>query len=277
MVLKEDPQRKDLSIYKVRETWAPHFEADDDPDVVKPSGWQSTFRKTLFQKRLGSSELKFHMITNRVTNPGSSLCEKILVLVAESLSFGTKPAGFRTDLQALRSGSCSGLKLLDPGDFTEKDLIKSGLFLRARRELRSSSCLSKIVRQGSSIFLIQTGTPSMVDRTKYDSEDTTPKIDLWQAQLKAGLLSVEIFAMLGDSANAAKDQIKVLTPEDQLGGDQPERDRSSAAGLLGATNSRAEAWRKIPKHPRDRKEIMQSSGEGGRFRTPGKCPARSCA
>eukprot|EP00434_Breviolum_minutum_P030534 symbB.v1.2.027004.t1/scaffold2737.1/size71945/2 len=81
----------------------------------------------------------------------------------------------------------------------------------------------------------------MVDRTKYDSEDTTPKIDLWQAQLKAGLLSVEIFAMLGDSANAAKDQIKVLTPEDQLGGDQPERDRSSAAGLLGATNSRAEA------------------------------------
>ena len=77
----------------------------------------------------------------------------------------------------------------------------------------------------------------MVDRTKYDSEDKTPKISLRQifgrlnlkselckSAANAGLLSVEIFAMLGDSAKAAKDQIKILIPEDELGASAPERD-----------------------------------------------------
>ena len=79
----------------------------------------------------------------------------------------------------------------------------------------------------------------MVDRTKYDSEETTPKIalrqifgrlslktELCKSAAKAGLLSVEIFAMLGDSAKAAKDQIRILIPEDELGTDAPERDLS---------------------------------------------------
>ena len=79
----------------------------------------------------------------------------------------------------------------------------------------------------------------MVDRTKYDSEDLTPKIalrqifgrlslkaELCKSAAKAGLLSVEIFAMLGDTAKAAKDQLRVLIPEEELGTDQPERDLS---------------------------------------------------
>ena len=77
----------------------------------------------------------------------------------------------------------------------------------------------------------------MVDRTKYDSEEKTPKIalrqifgrlnlksELCESAANAGLLSVEIFAMLGDSARAAKDQIKILIPEDELGSTAPERD-----------------------------------------------------
>ena len=96
----------------------------------------------------------------------------------------------------------------------------------------------------------------MVDRTKYDSEELTPKIGLRQifgrlslkselckSAAKAGLLSVEIFAMLGDSAKAAKDQLRVLIPEDELGGDQPEERsilyaaRSSLVGMLGPPNT----------------------------------------
>ena len=77
----------------------------------------------------------------------------------------------------------------------------------------------------------------MVDRTKYDSEEKTPKIalrqifgrlnlqsELCKSAANAGLLSVEIFAMLGDSAKAAKDQIKILIPDDELGSTAPERD-----------------------------------------------------
>ena len=77
----------------------------------------------------------------------------------------------------------------------------------------------------------------MVDRTKYDDEATTPKIalrqifgrlslksELCKSAAKAGLLSVEIFAMLGDSAKAAKEQIRILIPDDELGTDAPSRD-----------------------------------------------------
>ena len=80
----------------------------------------------------------------------------------------------------------------------------------------------------------------MVDRTKYDSEETTPKIalrqifgrlslksELCKSAAKAGLLSVEVFAMLGDTAKAAKDQLKVLIPEDELGADTAERELST--------------------------------------------------
>ena len=81
---------------------------------------------------------------------------------------------------------------------------------------------------GSSISL------RMVDRTKYDSEEKIAlrqisgrlnlKSELCKSAANAGLLSVEIFAMLGDSAKAAKDQIKILIPEDELGSTAPERD-----------------------------------------------------
>ena len=95
----------------------------------------------------------------------------------------------------------------------------------------------------------------MVDRTKYDSEELTPKIGLRQifgrlslkselckSAAKAGLLSVEIFAMLGDSAKAAKDQLRVLIPDGELGADQPEililhAARSSLVGMLSSPNT----------------------------------------
>ena len=70
----------------------------------------------------------------------------------------------------------------------------------------------------------------MVDRTTYTSEDRTPKIALRQifarhalsenlcrAAADNGLLTVEIFAMLGDSAAHAKEGIRALIPGDQLG------------------------------------------------------------
>ena len=77
----------------------------------------------------------------------------------------------------------------------------------------------------------------MVDRTPYTDEAHTPKIALRQifgrrslreglcvAAANAGLLSVEVFAMLGDTAKKAKDTIKAMIPEGQLGGSQAERD-----------------------------------------------------
>ena len=78
---------------------------------------------------------------------------------------------------------------------------------------------------------------AMVDRTTYDSEDRTPKIalrqifarhalseDLCRAAANNGLLSVEIFAMLGDSAAHAKEGIRALIPADQLGSTGGARD-----------------------------------------------------
>ena len=80
-------------------------------------------------------------------------------------------------------------------------------------------------------------TAIMVDRTTYASEDQTPKIALRQifarhglseqlcrAAADNGLLSVEVFAMLGDTAAHAKEGIKALIPADQLGAVQAERD-----------------------------------------------------
>ena len=76
----------------------------------------------------------------------------------------------------------------------------------------------------------------MVDRTTYADEAHTPKIALRQifgrqnlpsalclSAANAGLLSVEVFAMLGDTAQAAKDQLRALIPADELGADQAAR------------------------------------------------------
>ena len=77
----------------------------------------------------------------------------------------------------------------------------------------------------------------MVDRTGYLDEARTPKIalrqifarhalseDLCLAAANNGLLSVEVFAMLGDSASAAKEAIKALIPQDELGATTAARD-----------------------------------------------------
>ena len=77
----------------------------------------------------------------------------------------------------------------------------------------------------------------MVDRTTYTDDAHTRKIALRQifgrhslreglcvAAADAGLLSVEVFSMLGDTAEKAKDTIKSMIPEDQLGGSTAERD-----------------------------------------------------
>ena len=79
----------------------------------------------------------------------------------------------------------------------------------------------------------------MVDRTTYTDEDHTPKIALRQIfgrlNLKqnlcklaadAGLLSVEVVAMLGDSAAAVKESINKLVPERDLGTDEASRELS---------------------------------------------------
>ena len=79
----------------------------------------------------------------------------------------------------------------------------------------------------------------MVDRTAYADEAHTPKIALRQifgrhalrdglcrAAADAGLLSVEVFAMLGDTADKAKDSIRTMIPEATLGGSPAERDLS---------------------------------------------------
>ena len=75
--------------------------------------------------------------------------------------------------------------------------------------------------------------------------------------------------MLGDSAKAAKDQLRVLIPEDELGGDQPERDLSCmqlAAVWLACSalqtqfasrRARTEEPSKIPE-----RKTMRSSGQG---------------
>ena len=71
---------------------------------------------------------------------------------------------------------------------------------------------------------------SMVDRTVYADEAHTPKIalrqifgrlglssDLCRASADAGLLSVEVFAMLGDAAGPVKTSLQTLLPTDALG------------------------------------------------------------
>jgi hypothetical protein len=72
----------------------------------------------------------------------------------------------------------------------------------------------------------------MVDRTVYAYEAHTPKIalrqifgrlglsaDLCRASADAGLLSVEVFAMLGDAAGPVKTSLQTLLPTDALGAD----------------------------------------------------------
>ena len=70
----------------------------------------------------------------------------------------------------------------------------------------------------------------MVDRTQYADADHTPVIALRQifgrlglkeqlcrAAADAGLLKVEVFAMLGETAGPVKDNLKTMIPEDKLG------------------------------------------------------------
>ena len=70
----------------------------------------------------------------------------------------------------------------------------------------------------------------MVDRTKYADEAHTPKIALRQifgrmglreglcrAAADGGLLSVEVFAMLGDTASAVKTTLKTMIAGAALG------------------------------------------------------------
>ena len=73
----------------------------------------------------------------------------------------------------------------------------------------------------------------MVDRTTYADEDHTPKIALRQifgrmglrqalcrSSADKGLLSVEVFAMLGDNATAVKNTLKTMIPSAELGTDE---------------------------------------------------------
>lgn len=79
----------------------------------------------------------------------------------------------------------------------------------------------------------------MVDRTTYTDEAHTPKIALRQIfgrlslrenlcklAADAGLLSVEVVAMLGDTAAAVKESIKTLVPQDALGANDAARELS---------------------------------------------------
>ena len=72
----------------------------------------------------------------------------------------------------------------------------------------------------------------MVDRTVYADEAHTPKIalrqifgrlalrsELCRAAADGGLLSVEVFAMLGDTATAVKTSLQTLLPTATLGTD----------------------------------------------------------
>lgn len=78
---------------------------------------------------------------------------------------------------------------------------------------------------------------AMVDRTTYTDEAHTPKLALRQifgrqglkselcvAAADAGLLSVEVFAMLGDTAAAAKTALRAIVPEHALGATGGERE-----------------------------------------------------
>lgn len=78
-------------------------------------------------------------------------------------------------------------------------------------------------------------SPTMVDRTTYTDEAHTPKIalrqifgrlglktDLCNAAADAGLLNVEVFAMLGDTAAASKTALRTLIQDAALGANQAE-------------------------------------------------------
>ncbi len=127
---------------------------------------------------------------------------------------------------------------------------------------------------------------------------TTPKIALRQifgrlgvaqglceAAADAGLLSVEIVAMLGDTAAAAKDQIKALTPEDQLGDSEilkpneisrqcsSQQSGKHARPFRRSSHLGGHVWRKIPtRYRRWLKKIMLNSGRGS-FAPPPRCSA----
>ena len=79
----------------------------------------------------------------------------------------------------------------------------------------------------------------MVDRTQYADEAHTPKISLRQifgrmglreglcrAAADGGLLSVEVFAMLGDTAGAVKTTLKTMIPVTALGTSDAEQELS---------------------------------------------------
>ena len=79
----------------------------------------------------------------------------------------------------------------------------------------------------------------MVDRTTYADADHTPKIALRQifgrmglrealcrSSADKGLLSVEVFAMLGDTATVVKNTLKTMIPSAELGTDEAARELS---------------------------------------------------
>ena len=91
----------------------------------------------------------------------------------------------------------------------------------------------------------------MVDRTAYTDEAHTPKIalrqifgrlalrsELCRAAANGGLLSVEVFAMLGDTATAVKTALQTLLPASALGTDAAAQELSlmqlAAVWQLGA-------------------------------------------
>ena len=79
----------------------------------------------------------------------------------------------------------------------------------------------------------------MVDRTTYSDEARTPKIalrqifgrlglrqELCKLAADSGLLSIEVVAMLGDTAAAVKESIKTLVDAAALGADEAARELS---------------------------------------------------
>ena len=123
----------------------------------------------------------------------------------------------------------------------------------------------------------------MVDRTQYTDEAHTPKIalrqifgrlslrsELCKAAADAGLLTVEVLAMLGDNAGTVKDNIKSLIAAENLGDTDPARELAvmQLAAVWHACHAlqgqfalrRARMEKRIPTRcQRWRRRTMQSS------------------
>ena len=248
---------------QLREQWKPdpeEFTVEDRDDIVEPVVIEYVLKNNASAAKITAADVKFH-IFHPAHNPTQTLCGRLEI--ADCLSFGAEPPG---DVCKICLAKNSGGRTVALEGWSSEGVWKTSqcgtsfsapffvlicffeFFNQSFMSLPSvcsdrayfsfwKTATSQLGRDLDPEVLAQLVT--MVDRTTYSDEARTPKIalrqifgrlglrqELCKLAADSGLLSIEVVAMLGDTAAAVKATLKTLVDPAALGVDEAARELS---------------------------------------------------